>query len=73
MIKVFGTHTCSGCIELEALLKKNSVEYVFFNVSEKEGLAELALAGLADSLAIPIIVENGKKVLLEDFTRRYSL
>ena len=63
MIKVFGSHTCNGCIVLEAELKKKKVPYEFYNIREPEGLAELAAHGLADELSIPIVLdENGDKV-----------
>jgi len=61
--KVFGTQTCPGCIQIKKLLDAANASYEFFDVSTSAGLAELAIHGLADELAIPIVVDNhGKKI-----------
>lgn len=63
MIKVFGQHSCIGCVTLEAELKKKKINYEFYNVTEPEGLAELAACGLADERTVPILLDKkGNKV-----------
>ena len=66
-MKVFGTQTCGGCIELKKLLAQKGVSYTFFDISESDGLAELAVYGLADEVSIPIVVRGEDKVDLNEY------
>lgn len=72
MIKVFGTFTCPGCLEVKNLLDKKNVEYQFYNIQEDDGLAELAVEGLADELSIPIVTDENGKVDLDSFVQELN-
>jgi len=68
-IKVFGTFLCPGCIVLKELLDKKGVDYTFFDITDPDGLTELACLGLADELALPVVVLGEEKANLTDFTQ----
>jgi len=68
MIKVFGTSTCSGCIQLRALLDSKEVEYEYYDIREPDGLAEMAIIGLADELSVPVVANEDGKIELNTFT-----
>jgi glutaredoxin 3 len=64
-IIVYGSNDCHHCIDTKAYLKKNNIEFVFFDIDKnvaalKEMLAKLKNAGISTSnLGIPVIDKQG--------------
>lgn len=64
-IIVYGSDDCHHCIDTKAYLKKNNIEFVFFDIDKnatalKEMLAKLRNAGISTSnLGIPVIDKQG--------------
>lgn len=64
-IIIYGSDDCHHCIDTKAYLKKNNIEFVFFDIDKnavalKEMLAKLKNAGISTSnLGIPVIDKQG--------------
>ena len=67
-MKIFGSQQCPGCVQLKSLMKKKGISYTFFDITDSDGLAELATYGLADELTIPIVVKGEEKLDLNTYT-----
>ena len=72
MIKVFGTNSCINCIKLKNLLDSKKVNYTYYNIRESDGLAELAISGLADELEVPIVANDNGKLDLDTFVEKLN-
>ena len=62
---VYGSDECHHCIDTKAYLKKNNIDFIFFDIDKnadalKEMLSKLKNAGISTSnLGIPVIDKQG--------------
>lgn len=66
MIRLYGYSECPYCNELEELLKKGEVKYMYIDVTKKENENECnKIFEIAGEETVPIVLVN-KKVLVPD-------
>lgn len=68
-IIVYGSDSCHFCLDTKAFLKKNNVEFRYFDVDvnitmQREMLLKMEKAGLpVDELSLPVVDLHGKLVM----------
>lgn len=57
---IFGIPTCPDCIKLKKELEEKNEEFIYYDITESEGLAEAAFRGVFDKAdkKLPIIIEE---------------
>lgn len=60
---IFGTTTCSKCIELKKSLDDNKIEYVFYDLATSDGLAEAAIRNLVKQCekSLPVVIDENNE------------
>lgn len=74
-IIVYGSDTCHYCLEAKAYLKKNNIDFVYFDVDvnlvkQKEMVIKLQKARIPlDAISLPVVDLQGKIIMnnVEDF------
>lgn len=63
MIKVFGATWCANCTHLKKDIENKGLEYEYFDVGTKDGLAEMHKYGLFKTLPVTVItVDEGELI-----------
>lgn len=74
-IIVYGSDSCHYCLDTKAFLKRNKVNFTYFDVDvnitmQREMLVKMQKAGLSvDNLSLPVVDLQGKLIMnnVEDF------
>lgn len=73
MFKVFGSETCVNCSILKTYLVRKGIDFQYYDISTREGLAKLASYGLAGELSIPILTdETGYKLDVNEKKKEFD-
>jgi len=55
---LFGKKICSACQQKKAEFDEAGIEYKYFDLDTRDGLAEYAYRGLPEKQVLPVVVEE---------------